>query len=213
MTMPISKTDTDTLRIEYQEHREAIRLRLDEFRAVPPERYFYELCYCLLTPQSSARQCFLVAKELERRRFLIKAFDAVPLLRSFNDGYVRFHNTKARRLHAAREQWNDIMQLLATEQHDRALRDTLAENVNGLGYKEASHFLRNIGRTDVCIVDRHIIRNLVRFELLPEWPTSISRKRYLEIESIFEDLSRTLSIPLDELDLLLWRRETGILLK
>ena len=105
------------------------------------------------------------------------------------------------------------MQLLATEQHDRALRDTLAENVNGLGYKEASHFLRNIGRTDVCIVDRHIIRNLVRFELLPEWPTSISRKRYLEIESIFEDLSRTLSIPLDELDLLLWRRETGILLK
>lgn len=211
--MPISKQETDLLRSEHREHRTAIRKRLQEFRDVQPERYFYELCYCLLTPQSSARQCFLVAEELERRDFLAEAFDPTPVLRSFQNGYVRFHNTKARRLLLAREQWQEIAVLLHADAHDRELRNILAERVNGLGYKEASHFLRNIGHTDVCIVDRHIIRNLVRLELLPAWPSSISRTRYLDIEDIFEDLARTIGIPLDELDLLLWRRETGILLK
>jgi thermostable 8-oxoguanine DNA glycosylase len=35
----------------------------------------------------------------------------------------------------------------------------------------------------------------------------------MEIEALFEDLAVTLGIPIDELDLLLWRRETGFLLK
>jgi N-glycosylase/DNA lyase len=211
--MRIPKKDLQELTSSYDEHRDAIRSRLDEFRAVPQRRWFYEMCYCLLTPQSSARQCALVASELERRGFQKKPFDAAPLLRSFEGGYVRFHNVKAQRLLAAAEQWKQTRERLTTDMPDRHLRNTLAETVGGLGYKEASHFLRNIGRTDVAIVDRHIIRNLVRLTLLPAWPKSISRRRYMEIEALFEDLAVTLGIPIDELDLLLWRRETGFLLK
>ncbi len=198
---------------DYASHRDAIRARLDEFRAVPPDRWFYELAYCLLTPQSSARQCYLVAQELERRDFFGAAFDPTPLLRSHEGGYVRFHNTKAERLLEAREAWPRIAQRLHDHDDDKALRNRLAETVKGLGFKEASHFLRNIGRTELTIVDRHILRNLVRLGVLPEWPPSISRRRYLEIEALFEDLAYTLGIPGDELDLLLWRRETGFVLK
>lgn len=198
---------------DYAAHGVAIRTRLDEFRAVPRERWFYELTYCLLTPQSSARQCNLVAQELERRDFFRTAFDPTPLLRSHAGGYVRFHNTKAERLLEARESWPRIAQRLVEHGDDKALRNRLADTVKGLGYKEASHFLRNIGRTDLTIVDRHILRNLVRLGVLPEWPPSISRRRYLEIEALFEDLAFSLGIPGDELDLLLWRRETGFVLK
>lgn len=198
---------------EYAAHRDDIRARLAEFRAVPPERWFYELSYCLLTPQSSARQCYLVVEELERRKFFDTPFDPTPLLRSHEGGYVRFHNTKAERLLHARESWSRIEQRLHEHDDDKVLRNRLAETVKGLGYKEASHFLRNIGRTNLTIVDRHILRNLVRLGVLPEWPSSISHRRYLEIEAHFEDLASSLGIPGDELDLLLWRRETGFILK
>ncbi len=211
--MAVSSNIHDELHAEYHLHGAAIRERLAAFRAVPPERWFYELTYCLLTPQSSARQCALVSEELERRDFQSVGFDPTPLLRSFHDGYVRFHNTKARRLLAARTQWMDSFGRLNSDSGDRHLRNTLAETVDGLGYKEASHFLRNIGRSNLAIVDRHIIRNLVRLEVIPAWPKSISRRRYMEIEALFEDLARTIAIPMDELDLLLWRRETGFVLK
>jgi N-glycosylase/DNA lyase len=201
------------LQTDFDAHGDAIRLRLAEFRAVPEERWFYELCYCLMTPQSSARQCALVCEELERGGFQQTGFDPTSLLRSHQGGYVRFHNTKARRLRAAREQWPDTLGRIRSDLADRPLRNMLAETVAGLGYKEASHFLRNIGRSNLAIVDRHIIRNLVRLGVLAEWPTSISRRRYMEIEALFEDLARTVAIPMDELDLLLWRRETGFLLK
>lgn len=79
--------------------------------------------------------------------------------------------------------------------------------------KEASHFLRNIGRTGVTIVDRHILKNLVRIGLLVEWPKSISEQNYLRIEALFEDLAEELGIPADELDLVLWSRETGMVLR
>ena len=213
MNRYVNSDEAQQLMQEYAEHRTAIRSRLEEFRHVPRDRWFYEMAFCLLTPQSKARHCFLVAEELERRDFFQHPFDPAPMLRSHAGGYVRFHNTKAQRLLEAREAWSRIEKRLDAEMEDKTLRTVIAETVNGLGLKEASHFLRNIGRTRVTIVDRHILRNLIRLDIVPEWPSSISRRRYLETEALFEDLASTLGIPADELDLLLWRRETGFLLK
>ena len=45
----------------------------------------------------------------------------------------------------------------------------------GLGYKEASHFLRNIGLSeDIPILDRHILKNLVLLGAIDKVPSSIS---------------------------------------
>ena len=213
MTLEIDDVHIEELRVIHKRIHRRARERLHEFRAVPRARYFYELCYCLLTPQTSAAQCFAVASELERRKFLDIPFDAAALLRSFEGGYVRFHNTKARRLAEARENFPEVLRVLDTHPRAKDARDALVSTIRGLGMKESSHFLRNIGRTDCTIVDRHILRNLVRIGALDEWPRSISRARYLRIEEIFEALAALCDIPADELDLVLWSRETGAILK
>lgn len=213
MTLTIDNVHIEELRVLHAQIRGRARRRLREFRAVPRARYFYELCYCLLTPQTSAVQCSAVAGELERRRYFELPFDAAPLLRSFEGGYVRFHNTKARRLADAREMFPQVLRILDSHARAKDARDALVSGIRGLGMKEASHFLRNIGRTDCTIVDRHILRNLVRIGALDEWPRSISRTRYLRIEETFEALATLCRIPADELDLVLWSRETGTILK
>ena len=94
------------------------------------------------------------------------------------------------------------------------LREWMVENVKGLGYKEASHFLRNVGLgEEFAILDRHILRNLKRMEVISEVPVSITKKRYLEIEEKLRRFSREIGIPLADIDLLFWSRETGWIFK
>ncbi|MDH7514546.1 MAG: N-glycosylase [Bacteroidota bacterium] len=213
MTIRIPNSERDAVLRLYREILPEIRHRLDEFRGVPPARYFYELCYCLLTPQSKASVCALACSELERRGFLQQPFDPESLLRSPGDGYVRFHRVKARRLVRARESFPPLAHLFHTSITDRELRVILSDRIEGLGFKEASHFLRNIGRTGVTILDRHILRGMVELGVLRSVPSSMSRTRYEQIETSFRELADALRILPEELDLLLWSRKTGAILK
>ncbi|HXX65011.1 MAG TPA: DNA lyase, partial [Bacteroidota bacterium] len=89
----------------------------------------------------------------------------------------------------------------------------LVANVDGLGWKEASHFLRNIGHRDLAILDRHILRNLRRYGVIGSLPKSLTAARYLKIERKFLQFARAIGLSIDELDLLFWSRETGAILK
>ena len=193
----------------YSLRRDAIRIRLSEFAAVPPSRYFYELVYCLLTPQSSARHAEQVVALLDDAGFHAKRVDPERFLRR-KDCYIRFHNTKSRHLLRMKDQFPAIAQKLSEPVSAMELREWLVKNVLGLGYKEASHFLRNIGRNDgLAILDRHILRNLKRLGVIALIPKSMSRKQYLKIEKRFSTFAVDRGIPLDELDLVFWSMETG----
>jgi N-glycosylase/DNA lyase len=211
--MIINAKDRNRLQTEHAALQADIRARLDAFRAIPAGRYFYELCYCLLTPQSSAAHCDVVVNELERRDFFHAQIDPEPLLRGFEGAYIRFHRTKARRLTALKLTFPVIAPLFNETVATQALREKLVQTIDGIGYKEASHFLRNIGRLDVAIIDRHILRNLARFGYMGETPKSITRGRYLQLEQLFLLFAREAGIAPDELDLLLWHHETGFILK
>jgi len=93
------------------------------------------------------------------------------------------------------------------------LREWLVGNVNGLGWKEASHFLRNIGHRDLAILDRHILKNLTKHGVLRALPATLTPKRYLAIEAKFARFASAVGLTMDELDLLFWSRETGEILK
>ena len=95
------------------------------------------------------------------------------------------------------------------------LRDFFALNkdVKGLGMKEASHFLRNIGFKGYSILDKHIINSLHEFGVLPTNDKPKNPKHYLEIEQKFIGFSKQIGIDMDELDLLLWSRKNGRILK
>ena len=86
-------------------------------------------------------------------------------------------------------------------------------NVNGIGYKESSHLLRNIGRKNLVILDRHILKNMIKYNAIKEIPKSLSKNKYLEIEDKFIKLAKENNISIDELDLLFWSMETGEVFK
>ena len=84
----------------------------------------------------------------------------------------------------------------------------------GIGYKEASHFLRNIGfGKEIAILDRHILKNLVLFNVIDEVPKSITKKYYHEIEDKLLNFADAINISPDHLDFLLWYKEAGEVFK
>ena len=209
----------DELHKLYQERRDAIRARLSEFKQVlqrSEEDVFAELCFCLLTPQSSAKTCWDAVTRLREKSLLLKGSqqDIEPVLHS-----VRFNDTKARYIVEARALFSKDGALLIKPQitsfyNSYGLREWLVENVKGLGYKEASHFLRNIGLgEEFAILDRHILRNLAQLKVIPEVPATLTKKRYLEIEERVRRFSKEIGIPMADLDLLLWSKETGWIFK
>jgi N-glycosylase/DNA lyase len=193
----------------YLERRNAIHERLTDFSRVPQQEYFYELIFCILTPQSSQRNAELTIDELKRDDFEGKGFDPTPYLRDPRH-YVRFHITKAKRLLVIRERYVEIEKLLAADHTDiHALRDAIIDIVPGFGLKEASHFLRNIGFSGLAILDRHIFKHLLALKIIGRMPKSLTRKRYLSIEKKWLKFSAAFGIPMEELDLLFWSTETG----
>ena len=105
------------------------------------------------------------------------------------------------------------VQGIVKEEGEEAAREWLVENVKGLGYKEASHFLRNVGYKQLAILDRHILRLLEEDGFIEEVPKSLGRKRYLEIEKKFEGIAGKIGMTAAELDLYMWYMKTGKVLK
>ena len=196
----------------YGKRRVTIQKRLKDFSQVLPSQYFYELAYCILTPQSSAVNAARAVERLQAKSFYEMPFDPEPILFQ-KDFYIRFHRTKARLLLRLRESFPEILAALSDGTPTTILREWLVEHVHGFGYKEASHFLRNIGHRDLAILDRHILKNLKRFGAIRTIPKTLTRKQYLKLENQFHWFADTVGIPLDELDLLFWSMETGEILK
>ncbi len=212
-------TAISELRQFYEKQKDPVQKRLQEFKQIlerDDHDVFAELCFCLLTPQSSAKTCWAAVTRLKEKSLLLKGAPG-ELEPSLND--VRFNESKAKYIVQAREQFSKNGDLrvkphLRSFVNNYELREWLVQNVNGLGYKEASHFLRNVGLgEEFAILDRHILRNLKDFGVLPEIPTSLTKKRYLEIEEKVRRFSREIGIPMGELDLLLWSKETGWIFK
>ncbi len=216
---PTGATAIAELRQLYQKQKQPIHNRLQEFKNIlqlDDHDVFAELCFCLLTPQSSAKTCWGAVNRLKERSLLLKGEpgELEPLLRD-----VRFNESKAKYIVEARNQFSKngglrVKPHLNSFLNPFELREWLAENVKGLGYKESSHFLRNIGLgEEFAILDRHILRNLKDLGVLPEIPVTLTKKRYLEIEEKVRRFSKEIGIPMADLDLLLWSKETGWIFK
>jgi N-glycosylase/DNA lyase len=202
----------ETLVEGFQRHRGAIRKRLREFAAVSTDDYFLELVYCLLTPQSSAVNAGKAIRALQQAGFPGRMDGLADILGDRNH-YIRFHHTKARWLQEAWSRYPNIRQKLTGNSSPYEIREWLVENVKGLGYKEASHLLRNIGARDLAILDRHILKNLKAHGVVRALPRTLTPRQYKAIETRFRRFAGAIGISMDELDLLFWSRETGEILK
>lgn len=204
--------DCAELALEYKKKKGLIRKRLKDFRKIhkgSAEDIFAELCFCILTPQSNARQCDKAIQELKEKRLLFKA--PAGAITAVLRGRSRFHNKKADYLVNARRSFD---RSVLSNDNILDVRKKIVENIKGVGYKEASHFLRNIGLgKDIAILDRHILKNLKRYGVIDTVPSHICAKSYLRMEESARSFAKSMGLGLEELDLLFWSRETGEIFK
>ena len=197
---------------DYKRTKSDIRKRLKEFdklRKKGEKEIFSELAFCIFTPGSKAVNCDKAVKQLRNSGLLFNGTKSK--VSSAIKGMVRFHNNKANYLVAARKSFtkNEIIRKSAFQ-----AREWLVKNIKGIGYKEASHFLRNIGLGEnIAILDRHILNNLKKYKIINKIPIPVDRKNYLNIEEKMRKFSKSIKIPLSELDLLFWSKETGFIFK
>jgi N-glycosylase/DNA lyase len=173
------------------------------------ERVFRELCFCILAANYSAEGGLRIQEAIGDGFFKLNRLELSRRLRSL--GY-RYPKTRARYIVEARKLFEDIWRIINEENDPARVRIWLADNVPGIGFKEASHFLRNIGFKNLAIIDKHILRVLHRYGFISA-PSSLSRTSYLETEKILSKIAGELNVSLAELDLYLWYMDTGRILK
>lgn len=193
----------------YKKMKSEIKTRLSDFKKVNGANIFYELCFCLLTPQSSARRADYCIQQLKQLDFQNKKINPTPILKQ----KIRFHNHKGSYLLEFKNNHKKIFLELSKITDGKEKRNFLVKNVKGLGLKEASHFLRNTGHENLAILDRHILKNLIKLNVINELPKTLTPQKYFEIEEKFIEFSNKINIPMDELDLLFWSMETGEIFK
>ena len=200
--------------------KEPIDRRLEEFKAIwlrfNELEIIYELNFCLLTPQSKAKICWEAVLKLKEAN-AFESGDKGLIMKCLSG--VRFPANKTRYIVELRKKvWSDefkpLFALLKLDVSPAVKRDALVKEVKGIGYKEASHFLRNIwiGR-DLAILDRHILKNLKKFGVISGEVRNISKRRYLELEERMTDFSVKLGVEMKYLDFIFWYMETGKIFK
>ncbi len=197
-----------------------IRSRLAEFQAIwqtgTDDVLWEELVFCIFTAGASAR---MGLRSIAAVKDLIK--HATPEeMASALTGVHRYPNARSEYIAATREfLQNDCEMRLRTRLESFSdpieRRDWLARErrIKGLGYKEASHYLRNIGFRGYAILDKHILKSLAQIGIIADPQPPSTRARYLAIEKSMRDFASEIAIDFDELDLVLWSMKTGEILK
>lgn len=198
--------------LKSSEISEIISLRIDEFSKIKNlggNVIFKELCFCIMTANCGAEKCIEIHEKIGGK---FNTLTETKLTERFKEYGYRFPNIRSKFIIEARKFKAELKNKIRSELNNNDLREWIVRCIKGIGYKEASHFLRNIGFANYAIIDFHIIDLLVTQGLIDR-PKTLTKKKYLEIENILKNLADKLNLNLAELDLYLWFLETGKILK
>ena len=204
----------------HAERRGEIRGRLSEFAEIGKRgtdaNLWEEMVFCFFTGGCSAR---MGLRSLEAVRPILMTGDQTELASALS-GVHRYPNARARYIVASREFLREHCDLklrkkLRSFECRLERRDWLVQEkgIKGLGYKEASHYLRNVGFTGYAILDKHVLNCLAELKIVDEPKPPNTRAKYLMIEEKLKKLTEMTRIDFDELDLVLWSMKTGVILK
>ncbi len=175
------------------------------------EEIFLELCFCLLTANFNAQRAIEIQNQIQSQFLTLNEKQLAKKLKQLGH---RFPNKRAEFIAHNQKYSQSLKEQLISQENDQERREWLVKNIKGLGMKESSHFLRNIGFLNLAILDFHIIDVLIKNKLITQ-PKSktLSKKLYLEIENKLEKLANKLNLSQGELDFYLWYLETQKILK
>lgn len=212
----------ESLHVAHAARRKEIRARLLEFhqvwRTASDARLWEEMVYCIFTAGASAK---MGLRSVEAIRPLLARGEQQEMTTALiAAGAHRFPNSRPGYVVITRDYLQDSFSMRLRERL-RSLRDPLERRdwlateprIKGLGYKEASHYLRNIGFKGYSILDKHILRCLAELGVIDSPRPPTNRNRYLETEAAMRQFAADVGIDFDELDLVLWSMKTGEILK
>jgi len=168
-----------------------------------------ELLFCISTANSRAISGLKFQKLLEGKD--LKKFSFEDFVNALKVSGVRFYNIKANYMVDSIKNFDSVLKVLKKD--DKKAREMLAEQIKGFGFKEASHFLRNVGRKNVAIIDRHVLHWLRKHGYINNTYKNLSKANYLRIENLLKDVAKKKKINLVKLDLMIWYEATGMVLK
>ena len=204
----------------HAERKHEIRKRLAEFERIGKRgtdlNLWEEMVFCFFTGGCSAR---MGLNALEAVKPIILTGEQEELARALT-GVHRYPNARSRYIVASRDFLREhcgmrLRRKLRSFECSLARRDWLVteKGIKGLGYKEASHYLRNIGFKGYAILDKHVLNCLAELKIIDDPKPPNTRSRYLTIENKLKKLTDETGIDFDELDLVLWSIKTGAILK
>jgi N-glycosylase/DNA lyase len=209
--------NVDDLKRYYEAIKLLVKRRMEEFQSLSERAtnndIFRELVFCILTANASAKMGLRSVNALDHVIFDGSEQDICNRLR----GIYRFPYSRANYIVRSRS--------FLTQQHNMDFRSLFAQfggnvfdireylktNVIGIGYKECSHFLRNIGFKGLAILDKHVISMLNVLGCNANKPRN--KKEYKEIEQMMKAFAAQNGLDFDELDLVFWSFKTGEIIK
>ena len=196
------------------EIKRKVEMRMKEFKEIQTaddEKWFNELAFCLLTANYSAKGALSCINALNEQGLLKNG--GLEHVQVCLEHRHRFPRKRAEFIVKARDKKSYLRRTILSQPSSRTARDWLVENILGLGMKEASHFLRNVGYLDLAIIDKHILSHMEEQEIIAQRPTNLTKERYLEYEDILTRVAKILEMPLGQMDLYLWAKKSGEVLK
>lgn len=215
ITIMVGRVTLEELRAAYSARKESIRAQLREFRRVREEaddrRVFEELAYCILTSAVGPK---VGQRSIEAIKDILSA-GSVEEISARLEGVHKYPEKAAYIVHTRdylRDEYGMKLRELINSFKDRQERReffALNKDIKGLGFTQASHFLRNMGFTGYAILDRNVVKMLFDLGVIDSSKPPTSKKRYLEIEDKMKALADELGIGIDELDMVLWSTRKG----
>ena len=210
----------EKIRLAHAGRRREIRARLAEFAAVggrgDDRELWEEMVFCFFTGGCSAR---MGLRSLEAVKPVLMTAGQDELARALT-GVHRYPNARSRYIVASRDFLNEhcgmrLRSKLESFSCGFERRDWLVgeKGIKGLGYKEASHYLRNIGYRGYAILDKHVLSSLAELKVIDDPKPPSTRSRYLTVEQNLKNFTDSIDIDFDEIDLVLWSMKTGVILK
>jgi N-glycosylase/DNA lyase len=210
----------ENIKAAHRERAGEIRARIAEFENVwanePDERLWEEMVFCFFTGGCSAR---MGMRSIEAVRPMLLTGTHDELMNALV-GRHRYPRARSGYIVASRDFLQEhcglqLRKKLTSFENHLERRDWLVKEkrIKGLGYKEASHFLRNIGLKGYAILDKHVLRGLAELEIISDPTPPNTRAKYLATEEKLKHLAELTEIDFDELDLVLWSMKTGEILK
>lgn len=208
-------TNIEDLKETYNRIKPEITERINEFREIrdkgDKKSVFRELCFCILSSGTGPAVAEKSVQAIDDILLTGREEEIVERLEGIHKYPEKGGYVFTTREYLSKNYNMDLVNTLSSIDDHNERRDFLARNRNikGIGYLQASHFLRNTGFSGYAILDKNILKSLYELGVISDTKPPVSRKRYIEKEQKMKDFAVMLEIEFDHLDLLLWYMMRG----